>query len=128
MLNREGVSFTSTLSRRPLVSEKRRHGKLNQGLDIGAVRTRRTMPFTTIFFDQETGELDTDRILAEAIPIAKLIALFVVITIIPLRILLEVGLPPIVETILALLAQFILAVGTGIVLLYIISRAIQLAE
>lgn len=86
------------------------------------------MPSTTVFVDQETGELDTDQILTEAIPIAKLIALFVAISIIPLRILLAVGLPPLVETILALLAQFVLAVGTGMVLLYTISRAIQLAN
>lgn len=83
---------------------------------------------TTVFVNRETGELDTDQIVFEAIPIAKLIALFVVITIVPLRILLEVGLPPIVETILSLMAQFVLAVGTAIVLLYTISRAIQLAD
>lgn len=85
------------------------------------------MPPETPFVDAETGSIDTDRVLYEAIPLAKLIALIAVIAIVPLA-LLAIGLPPRLATIFTLASQFILAVGSGLVLLYVISRGIQLSR
>lgn len=77
------------------------------------------------FLDHEEGTLDLRQILSEAIPLVALIGLVAIIALIPLAIMLTLGILPIVFTILT---QFILAVGAGIVLLYIIARGIQLAE
>lgn len=49
------------------------------------------MPPSTPFVDRATGALDTDQILAEAIPIAKLIGLFVAIALVPLAIVFLLG-------------------------------------
>jgi len=77
------------------------------------------------FLDQEKGTLDLQQILSEAIPLVALIGLVATVALIPLAIMLTLGVLPIIFTILT---QFILAVGAGIVLIYIIARGIQLAE
>lgn len=89
----------------------------------------REMPPSRLFVDPETGELDTDQILTEAIPLAKLLALAVAAALIPFVLglaVIETGVLVVIGELFILVAQFVLAVGTGIVLLYIISRAIQL--
>jgi hypothetical protein len=89
------------------------------------------MPPSNVFVDSETGELDTEPILYEAIPIAKLIALVVTVALVPLA----VGF--VVSGILGLhwqlalsnvLLPFVLAVGAGVALFYVITRVLQIAE
>lgn len=83
------------------------------------------MPPSTPFIDRDTGTLDGAQILSEAIPLAKLIGLVAALALIPVAISLILGVFP---PVLMLVAQFIIAVGTGVVLLYIIARGIHLAE
>jgi len=84
------------------------------------------------FFASSSGELDTDRILYEAIPLAKLVAAVGLVALVPvfLRVLLAdlLGLGSALGLLLTVATQFVLAVGTGIVLMYVVVRAIQLAE
>lgn len=77
------------------------------------------------FVDRTSGTLETDQILKEAIPLAKLIGLVAVISLIPFAIAFTLGIFPRLFTIIA---QFVLAVGSSVVLMYVISRAIQLPE
>lgn len=80
------------------------------------------------FVDREAGTVDIDRILAEAVPIAELVGLFVAIALVPfVLVVLLAGSSP-VGMVLAVVMQFVLAVGAGIVLLYTISGGIQLAD
>lgn len=79
------------------------------------------------FVDQETGRIDRGRILAEAIPLAELVVLVGILTLIPIALggfLFPFG----SSAVFTVLTQFILAVGGGVVLMYVISRAIQLAS
>jgi len=84
------------------------------------------------FFLQSSGELDTDRILYEAIPLAKLVAAVGLVALAPvfLRLLLSdlLGFGSALGLLLTFATQFVLAVGTGIVLMYVIVRANQIAE
>lgn len=82
---------------------------------------------STPFVNRGTGTIDATQILAEAIPLAKLIGLFVAIALIPFAMVFLLGGHSLPGVIFALAGQFILAVGSGIVLMYVISRAIQLA-
>lgn len=77
------------------------------------------------FLDQEEGTIDLRQLWSEAVPLMALIGLVAVVALIPLALLLTLEILPIVFTILT---QFILAVGAGIILLYVIARGIQLAE
>jgi hypothetical protein len=77
------------------------------------------------FIDHSSGTLDTDKIITESIPLTKLIGLVGVVALIPFAI---ASTFRIFEGLFMLFTQFMLAVGSGIVLLYIITRAIQLAE
>ena len=81
---------------------------------------------STLFVEADTDTLDTDRIIEEAIPLAKLIGIIGVIAYAPLAVL-AIGVPPGLTFVFTLASQFLLAVGSGIVLLYVISRAIQLS-
>lgn len=83
---------------------------------------------TPPFVDRTTGTIDTTQILAEAIPLAKLIGLFVAIALGPLLFVFFIGGRSLFGTVMTVVAQFVLAVGAGIVLMYVITRAIQLAE
>ena len=85
------------------------------------------MPPTPPFVDPATGELDTDQILAEAVPLGKLIGVFVAISLVPFA-LVFLALGSGVGAISAVIAQFILAVGAGIVLMYVIARGMQLSS
>jgi hypothetical protein len=76
------------------------------------------------FTDPETGSLDYDRVVTEAVPIAKLVALFAVVALVPFALSVFPG----GTTIAVLLSQFVLAVGTGVTLLYVIVRAMQISE
>lgn len=80
------------------------------------------------FIDGETGGLDTDRIKTEAFPLAGLIALFAGLALVPFVVVLLVGGNSALGLLFTIVGQFILAVGTGVVLMYVITRAIQLAD
>jgi hypothetical protein len=90
------------------------------------------MPSERPFFTAPEEELDTTQILSEALPLAKLVAAVGVVAFIPILLqttLFEIlGLVSLFELPFTLLTQLILAVGTGIVLLYVIVRANQLAD
>lgn len=85
------------------------------------------MPPSTPFVDRESGSIDTDQLLGEAVPLAKLIGLVVAIALVPLSmVFLLAGHSP-VGVLFTLLAQFVLAVGAGIVLMYVVSRGMHLS-
>ena len=84
------------------------------------------MASTRPFVDGTTGALDTDQILVEAVPLAKLIGLFVAVAIVPFT-LAYFGGPSPLGALFALAGQFVLAVGSGLVLIYVVARALQLA-
>lgn len=78
-------------------------------------------------FVDETGSLDTDQIAREAVPIAKLVFLFGAIAFVPMAIAVLFGGPSGLGLLFTFVAQFVFAVGTGIVLLYVIARGLQLS-
>lgn len=80
------------------------------------------------FIDRDTSELDTTQIRTEAIPIAALVTLFAGLALIPFLFVVVFAGSSGLGALLTLLSQFILAVGTGIILLYVVARGIQLAE
>lgn len=84
------------------------------------------MPSSSPFVDQETGRIDRSRVLAEAIPLTELVGLVGVAALVPFAFVILLG-PTGFSTVLTLLSQFILAVGSGVILIYVISRAIRLA-
>lgn len=77
------------------------------------------------FIDPGAGELDLDWIWTEAVPLAGLVALFGGLALVPFLVAVLVGGG--FALLFTVLAQFILAVGAGIVLMYVIARGIQLA-
>lgn len=82
---------------------------------------------STPFIDPETGSLDIDRIQAEAYPLAGLIMLFGGLALIPFVFTLLFGASPL-GIVFTIIAQFVLAIGTGIVLIYVVARGVQIAE
>jgi Na+/proline symporter len=80
------------------------------------------------FVDASDWSYDTGRIVAEAIPIAMLIGLFGAVAFVPLSIATLVGGGSILGDLFRLLAQFVLAVGSGVVLLHVVVRGVQLAD
>ena len=82
---------------------------------------------STPFVEANTETLDTDRIVEEATPLAKLIGIVGVVAYAPLAVL-TLGVPPGLTFVFTLTSQFLLAVGLCIVLLYVISRAIKLSS
>lgn len=86
------------------------------------------MPDAHPFIDPETGGLDTTQIRNEAYPLARLIALFAGLALIPFLVVFLVGGSGLFGLLFTVLAQLILAVGAGIVLMYVIARGINLAD
>jgi len=80
------------------------------------------------FIDQESGELDLSQIRAEAFRLAGLIVLFGGVALLVFLLTLLVAGNAVLAGFLTVLLQFVLAVGTGIVLMYVIGRGIQLAD
>jgi len=78
------------------------------------------------FIDPSTGELDIQQILYEAVSLGKLISVFALVSLVPftLAFLLGASSP---STVLAVIGQFILAIGAGIVLMYVIARGNHLS-
>ncbi|QSG07222.1 hypothetical protein [Halapricum desulfuricans] len=89
------------------------------------------MSSSTPFIDMETGTFDFGQIWREAYPILGLVLLFGILGLLPLYLGAAVtavtGLWPLIGTALTWLGQLILAVGSAIVLMYVIVRAIQLS-
>ncbi|MFW5934233.1 MAG: hypothetical protein ACOCQL_00105 [Halolamina sp.] len=80
------------------------------------------------FVDRESGELDLDQIRAELFPLAALVVLFGAAAVLVFLLGLLVGGSPAFAGLFTILSQFVLALGTGIVLIYVIARGIQLAD
>lgn len=81
---------------------------------------------TPPFVEAGTLSLDFDALRREAIPITALVALFGGLALLPFAVGFAVGGPFAVLS--AVVGQFVLAVGTAMLLLYVVTRAIQLAN
>ncbi|WP_435115602.1 hypothetical protein [Halolamina sp. C58] len=80
------------------------------------------------FIDPESRELDLAQVRAEIFPLAGLIVLFEGAALLLFLITLLVAGNSLLGGVLTVISQFILAVGTGIVLMYVVARGIQLAD
>jgi len=82
-----------------------------------------------LFFDGD--ELDAGVVWREAVPLARLVAVAGAAALVPVllqRFVVEsLGLVPVLSTLLGVATQFVLAVGTAVVLLYVVARANRLA-
>lgn len=85
------------------------------------------MTETPPFIDPETGSLDRSQIVTEAAPLAGLVALFLGLALVPYLVVFLFAGSSIVGVIFTVVAQAILAIGTAIVLMYVITRSLQLA-
>ncbi|WP_135363640.1 hypothetical protein [Halosimplex halophilum] len=79
-------------------------------------------------FIEQSGTLDTDQIRTEAVPLAGLIGLFVGLALVPFLGVFLFGGTTGLGFVFALATQFVLAVGTGVVLIYVVARGVQLAD
>lgn len=79
------------------------------------------------FVDTGTATLDFDQIVAESILLAKLVGLFVAVALVPLTLVFFFGGRSGLGLLFTLLAHFVLAIGTGVVLVYVVARGITLA-
>ena len=77
------------------------------------------------FVNHDEWTIDAKQIFEEALALGTLIGLLGFIALLPLAIAIYVGIFPLGFT---LLSQFLLAIASAIVLVYIIARAIQLAN
>jgi len=83
-----------------------------------------------LFFDGD--ELDSGAVWREVVPLARLVAVVGAVALVPLALqwlfVETLGLVPVLTALLSVATQFVLAVGTGVVLLYVVTRAIRLAD
>lgn len=80
------------------------------------------------FVDPGTGSIALERVVAEAIPVAKLIGLFVGVALVPLGLGFLLGGASPLGALLTLVAQFVLAIGSAVVLMHVVVRGVRLAE
>lgn len=80
-----------------------------------------------LFVNEDAGGLDVDEIISEAVPIATLIGAFVAVALVPFALAFLLG-PGSIGLVFWIIGWFMLAVGTAVVLLYVITRALQLHE
>lgn len=80
------------------------------------------------FIDVESGELDLGQIWDEAFRLAGLVILFGAAAFLVFLLTIMVGETSPIALFLTVFVQFILAIGIGVVLIYIVARGIQLAE
>jgi hypothetical protein len=80
------------------------------------------------FVDRRTDTLDLPQIIAEATPLAKLIGLVVAVASVPFALVYGVFGQSILGVLFTVLGQFVLAVGSGVVLMYVVARAIDLSD
>lgn len=86
------------------------------------------MSSSTPFIDRETGALDTTQIREEAYPLAGLVLLFAGLALVPFLFGILLFGNSALGLLFTLLTQLVLAVGTGIVLIYVVARGVQLAD
>ncbi|GCF15442.1 hypothetical protein Harman_33770 [Haloarcula mannanilytica] len=86
------------------------------------------MPADRPFVDPATGELEPNQIMSEVIPLAKLIGVFVGGAFLPYGFAFFGSDSSALGVVLTLIGEFVLAVGAGVVLIYVIARGIRLAE
>ena len=79
------------------------------------------------FISPKRGTLDTAQIRRETYPLADLVMLFGALALVPFVLSLFVGGSPL-STLFTIIAQLVLAIGTGLVLIYVVARGIQLAD
>ena len=85
------------------------------------------MPSHTPFFDAD-GAIDLAGTLSEALPIAELVGLFVVVSLVPFAVAVaSFGTNSLVGSAFVLVGQSVLAVGAGVVLLYVLVRSRRLS-
>ncbi len=84
------------------------------------------MPPSIPFIDPETRGLRTAQIRDESYRVAGLIALFGGVALVPfvLGIAFDTG----ISLLFVLLTQFVIAIGTAVVLMYVVARGVQLAD
>jgi hypothetical protein len=85
------------------------------------------------FYQPGSSSLDGDQLLEEAIPLAKLVLVVGAVAVIPILLQMmfveALGLLPVsLQWLFAVLTQFVLAVGAGLILLYVVARAIQVEQ
>jgi len=80
------------------------------------------------FVDKDDDELDLHQIWDEAIPLVGLIILFGSLALLPYLLTRLIFGGTILSVFFVLFVQLVLAVGTAVVLMYVIARAIQLAD
>ena len=85
------------------------------------------MPSGPPFVDPRTGTIHVPQIVAEVVPLAKLIALVAGVALVPFALATFLFGSSILGAVVAVLGQFVLAVGSGIVLMYVVARGIELA-
>ena len=73
------------------------------------------------------GTIETERVLAEAVPLARLIGFVVVAALPPYAVVFLFAGDSLLGQLLAVVGQFVLAVGAGVVLIHAVTRAIRLA-
>ena len=73
------------------------------------------------------GTVETERVLAEAVPLARLIGLVVAAALPPYALVFLFAGGSLLGQLLALVGQFVLAVGTGVILMHVVARAIRLS-
>lgn len=78
------------------------------------------------FIEPDSGGLDTDQILTEAYPLAGLVLLFAGLALVPFLVALLFG-GSFLSGLFTVLAQLVLAIGGGIVLMYVVARGVQLS-
>ncbi|WP_436936180.1 hypothetical protein [Halovenus marina] len=80
------------------------------------------------FVDRDTRELDLEQIFAEAVPLLGLIVLFGALALVPALLAMLFPGASVLTFGLLLVTQLILAVGLGVILLYVVARGNQLAS
>ena len=85
------------------------------------------MPQSRPFIDGGTGALDTGQLLAEGIPLAKLVAAVAAVALVPYAVVFLIGGRSPLGLLFSLAGQFLLAVGSGLVLAYVVARGVALA-
>lgn len=79
-------------------------------------------------FLDENDVLDTQRVVYEAVPIAKIVGLFAAVAAVPFLIVLALGPRSGASVVFAFVGQFVLAVGAGVVVVYAVARGVRVAE
>ena len=82
---------------------------------------------TAPFIDPVSSELELRQIFRESVPLLALVVLFGGLALLPFLVALLVAGNSPLGLLLTLLSQLILAVGTGVVLIYVVARGVQLS-